>query len=140
MLQLVPTDLVIRQTEEKSEDEKEEVGELYTMEFWDAMNRFSETHYYLHFKPLFEKLNNEIDALIARGITINTRADAIQSFRKEQERLNGEIEIIRQGWLEKGDSAEAMEAIEQDFRSLKGNLIKFINLQTINQKYLSIKL
>ncbi|MCK5702566.1 MAG: hypothetical protein KAI29_15485, partial [Cyclobacteriaceae bacterium] len=90
-------------------------------------------------KPLFEKLNRDIDALIARGITINTHASAIQSFRMEQDRLNGEIKIIRKGWLEKGDSAEAMKEIEKDLRSLKSNLIKFINLQTINQKYLSIQ-
>jgi septation ring formation regulator EzrA len=139
MLQLVPTDLVIRQTKDKSDEEKDDVEIMFSEETWDAINRASETHYHVHFKPLFDKLNRDIDALIARGITINTHADAIQSFRMEQERLNGEIEIIRKGWLEKGDSAEAMKAIEKDLRSLKGNLIKFMNLQTINQKYLSIQ-
>jgi septation ring formation regulator EzrA len=139
MLQLVATDLMIRQTSKKSDEEKEDVEIMYSEEIWDAINRASETHYHLHFKPLFEKLNRDIDALIARGITINTHTDAIQSFRKEQERLNGEIDIVRKGWLEKGDSAEAMKAIEKDLRSLKGNLIKFVNLQTINQKYLSIQ-
>ena len=139
MLQLVATDLVIRQTAEKSEEEKEDVEIMFSEETWDAINRASETHYHLHFKPLFEKLNRDIDALIARGITINTHASAIQSFRMEQDRLNGEIKIIRKGWLEKGDSAEAMKEIEKDLRSLKSNLIKFINLQTIHQKYLSIQ-
>ena len=139
MLQLVAADLVIRQTLEKSEEEKEDVEIMFSEETWDAINRASEMHYHLHFKPLFGKLNRDIDALIARGITINTHVDAIQSFRKEQERLNSEIEIIRKGWLEKGDSAEAMKSIEKDLRSLKRNLIKFMNLQTINQKYLSIQ-
>ncbi len=139
MLQLAQTDVVIGQTEEKSDEEKEDVDIVYSHELWDAINRASETHYHLHFKPLFEKLNSEINALIARGITINTHVDAIQSFRMEQDRLNGEIEIIRKGWLEKGDSAEAMKEIEKDLRSLKGKLVKFINLQTINQKYLSIQ-
>lgn len=140
LLQLAPTDLVIRQTMEKSEEEKEDVEIIYEEEIWDAINRASETHYHIHFKPLFEKLNQDIDALIARGITINTHTDAIQAFRKEQDRLNGEIEIIRSGWLEKGDSAEAMTAIEKDLRSLKGSLIKFMNLQTIHQKYQNIQL
>lgn len=139
VLQLIPTDVVIRQTEKKSEEEKEDVEIMYSEEVWDAFNRASETHYHLHFKPIYEKLNRDINALIVRGITINTHSSAIQSFRKEQGRLNGEIEIIRKGWLEKGDSAEAMKEIEKDLRSLKSNLIRFINLQTINQKYLSIQ-
>ena len=139
MLQLVPIDLVIRQTKDKSDEEKEDVEIMFSEETWDAINRASETHYHFHFKSQFEKLNRDIDALIARGITINTHTSAIQSFRKEQDRLNNEIEIIRKGWLEKGDSAEAMKAIEKDLRSLKSNLIKFMNLQTIKQKYLSIQ-
>ena len=135
ILQLVPTDLVVRQTKEKSEAEGDDVNVVFEEQVWDATNRALETHYHLHFKPIFERLNQDIDLLITNAIAINTHPDALQSFRKEQERLNGEIEIIRKGWLEKGDSAEAMKEIEKDLRALKGNLIKFINLQTINQKY-----
>jgi hypothetical protein len=50
---------------------------------------------------------------------LSTDPSAIQSFRKELERLNNEIEIIRKGWLERGDSAEAMKDIELDLQSLK---------------------
>jgi hypothetical protein len=84
-------------------------------------------------------LNEEIDQLRNQAIELKTEPKAVQSFTKEQERLNNEIEIIRQGWLEKGDSAEAMKELENDLRALKGNLIKFVKLQNINQKYSAIQ-
>ena len=112
---------------------------MYEEQAWDAINRQQELHYVIHFKPIFEKLNQDINGLIAKAISIRSDPDAIQSFRTEQERLNGEIEIIRTGWLEKGDSGEAMKAIESDLRRLKGDMLKFNTLQTINQKYQSIQ-
>jgi excinuclease UvrABC nuclease subunit len=139
ILQLLPTDAVIRLNKEKSEDEADEVVEMYAMQYYDAANRGLELHYHFHFKQIFDVLNEEIDELRNQAIELNTEPKAVQSFTKEQERLNNEIEIIRQGWLEKGDSVEAMKEIENDLRTLKGNLIKFVKLQNINQKYSAIQ-
>jgi excinuclease UvrABC nuclease subunit len=139
LLQLLPTDAVIRVNKEKSEDEEDEVVEMYAMQYYDAANRGLELHYHFHFKQIFDVLNEEIDELRNQAIELNTEPKAVQSFTKEQERLNNEIEIIRQGWLEKGDSVEAMKEIENDLRTLKGNLIKFVKLQNINQKYSAIQ-
>jgi excinuclease UvrABC nuclease subunit len=139
LLQLLPTDAVIRVNKEKSEDEEDEVVEMYAMQYYDAANRGLELHYHFHFKQIFDNLNEEIDQLRNQAIGLNTDPKAVQSFTKEQERLNNEIEIIRQGWLEKGDSAEAMKELENDLRALKGNLIKFVKLQNINQKYSAIQ-
>lgn len=138
MLQLVPTDLLIRQTAKKSKEEKDDVYILYKQEAWEGIHRAYGIHYYLYFKAIFDKLNQDIDALITRGISINTHPNAIRAFRKEQERLNGEIAIIRDGWLEKGDSAEAMQQRESDFRLLKGNILKLLHVQTIYVKYQNI--
>lgn len=138
LVQLLPTNLLIRQTAKKSQEEKEDVYIVYKQEIWEGIHRAYGIHYYLYFKTIFDKLNQDIDALIARAILINTHPDVIRAFRKEQERLNGEIEIIRDGWLEKGDSAEAMQQIESDFRSLKGNMLKFMSIQTIHLKYQNI--
>jgi hypothetical protein len=131
--------LVIRQTKDKSGEEGEEVKVMYEQEIWDATNRQLDLHYTLHFKPILIKLNQEIDLLLGKAISLNTDPSAIQSFRKEQDRLNNEIEIIRKGWLERGDSAEAMKDIERDLRSLKGRLVKFNQLQKINHNYTTIQ-
>jgi excinuclease UvrABC nuclease subunit len=139
LLQLLPTDAVIRLNKEKTEDEADEVVEMYAMQYYDAANRGLELHYHFHYKQIFDALNEEIDQLRNQAIELNTDPKAVQSFTKEQERLNNEIEIIRQGWLEKGDSAEAMKELENDLRALKGNLIKFVKLQNINQKYSAIQ-
>jgi hypothetical protein len=139
LLQLLPSDAVIRLNKEKTEDEADEVLEMYAMQYYDAANRGLELHYHFHFKQIFDVLNEEIDQLRNQAIELNTEPKAVQSFTKEQERLNNEIEIIRQGWLEKGDSVEAMKELENDLRALKGNLIKFVKLQNINQKYLAIQ-
>ena len=139
ILQLAPTDLAVRQSKDKSEEEGEDVKIMYEEQIWDATNRQLDLHYTLHFKPILVILNHEIDLLIVKAITLNTDPSAIHLFRKEQERLNNEIEIIRKGWLERGDSAEAMKDIELDLRSLKGRIIRFNQLQNINQKFTTIQ-
>jgi FtsZ-binding cell division protein ZapB len=139
ILQLVPTDLVVGQTKEKSEEEGEDAEIMYTQEIWDATNRQLDLHYTFHFKPIFEKLNQDIIQLIDRANSLSADPSAIQSFRKELERLNNEIEIIRNGWLERGDSAEAMKDIELDLQSLRGRIIRFNQLQEINFHYSTIQ-
>lgn len=138
LLQLAPTDLILIQTRNKSEDTEEESKQLFDMQTMDALNRAAETHYHLHFSTVFQKLNTDIDLLIAEGIAMGADPSATASFVKEKERLNGEIGIIRDGWLEKGDSAEAMKDIETDLRSLKSRLIRFNYLQSVSKKYHNI--
>ena len=137
LLQLAPTNLVLIQTRDKSEETEEETTQMHDMQTLDALNRLSETHYHLHFKALFQQLNKEIDQLIAGAESMGAHPDATGAFIKEQLRLNGEIEIIRNGWLEKGESAEAMQEIEADFRTLKSRISRFNYLHSIGMKYQS---
>ena len=137
LLQLAPTDLVLIQTRDKSEETEEETTQMHEMHTLDALNRLSETHYHLHFKALFQQLNAEIDQLIAVAVAMGAHPTATGSFIKEQQRLNGEIDIIRNGWLEKGESAEAMQEIETDFRTLKSRISRFNYLHSIGMKYQS---
>jgi hypothetical protein len=135
LLQLAPTDLVLIQTRNKSEETEDETTQMHEMQTIDALNRLSETHYHLHFKALFQQLNAEIDQLITIAVSIGAHPAATGSFIKEQQRLNGEIDIIRNGWLEKGESVEAMQEIEADFRTLKGRISRFNYLHAIGMKY-----
>lgn len=139
LLQLLPTNAAVGITETKSKAEQENVKTMYEEQSWDALNRASELHYHLHFKKIFDSLNKDINDLKLKAVSLNSALAALQAYEKEQERLNGEIEIIRKGWLEKGDSAEAMKWIENDFRTLKINLVKFVHLQIIGQKYQNIQ-
>lgn len=135
MLQLIPTKAAATHLQRRSEDEQKDVRKMYTMETWDALNRMFELHYIFYFRQVFDNLNKDIGSLISVGVGLETDPRTLHAFRKEQERLNNEIEIIRNGWLEKGESAEAMQDIETDLRVLKGRLIRFNELQTIQRKY-----
>jgi hypothetical protein len=135
ILQLVPTDAAIWQTERKSEEEKEETEALFNMESFDALNRAVETHYHLHFKAIFDQLNEYIEAELQRAIVLQNHSSALEAFRTEHQRLNDDIALIRAGWLENGDCAEAMQEIERQLRELKGNLIRFNRLQEIQHDY-----
>ncbi len=139
ILQLAPTNAAVRLTETKSKEEQEDVKSMYEQQSWDALNRASELHYHLHFKKIFDGLNKDINNLKLKAVSLKSAPSAVLSFEQEQERLNGEIDIIRKGWLEKGDSAEAMKWVENDFRTLKISLIKFVHLQAIGQKYQNIQ-
>jgi hypothetical protein len=54
LLQLLPSDAVIRLNKEKTEDEADEVLEMYAMQYYDAANRGLELHYHFHFKQIFD--------------------------------------------------------------------------------------
>jgi hypothetical protein len=54
LLQLLPTDAVIRLNKEKTEDEADEVVEMYAMQYYDAANRGLELHYHFHYKQIFD--------------------------------------------------------------------------------------
>ena len=59
----------------------------------------------------------------------------IQQFRTEQTRLNGQVDILRKGFLRQGESAAGFADIEAALRQLLGMLQKFISHQQILNQY-----
>ena len=135
MLQLLPTIASITITEEQSNQEKEDTDQLYQQALWITSNRTLEPVYHLYYKPKIQKLNLEIDALIARSLQENVDAMVIETFQFERARLNEQVDILRKGFLQQGESTKGMEEIEQELNKLKGMIHKYLGLQRIQNKY-----
>jgi hypothetical protein len=135
MLQLFPTIASITITEEQSNTEKEDTDQLYQHALWITSNRTLEPVYHLYYKPRFHELNQEIDMLIAGAQQENVDPNVIDTFQFEQSRLNEQVDILRKGFLEQGQSSKGMEEIEQELKRLKGMVHKYLEHQHTLNKY-----
>jgi hypothetical protein len=135
MRQLLPTALALSVTEAQSDSEKEDSDQLYRQALWISANRTLESHYHLYFKPKFQKLNAEIDALLLRLSLANADLSVSQTFLNEQLRLKGQIDILRDGFLTQGESTSGFQEILDEMHQLKGMIRSYIGYQEIMNKY-----
>ena len=136
MWQLLPTVAALSITEAQSEQEKEDSDQLFEQAGWRSTNRTLKAHYHLYFKAHFAQHNLEIDALLIKAQQLHVDPSVIQTFRFEQSRLNGQIDILRDGFFAKGESIEGMQEIENDMIDLKGMIHAYLRHQKIRNKYI----
>ncbi len=135
MLQLLPTVAATTITEEQSKQEQEDTDQVFQQYVWINTNRTLEPVYHLQFKPVFQKLHLEIDALIIQAQQLQVAPSVIQTFQFEQARLNEQIDIMRKGFLSKQESTEGYHEIEKELEKLKTMIHKYIRHQRILNKY-----
>jgi hypothetical protein len=135
MLQLLPTIASIAITEEQSNTEKEDTDQLYQQALWITSNRTLEPVYHLYYKPKIQKLNLEIDALLAKSLHEHVDLTVIETFQFEKTRLNEQVDILRKGFLSQGECEQGLREIEQELKQLKGMILKYLSHQHILNKY-----
>jgi hypothetical protein len=136
MRQLLPTVAALSITEAQSEQEKEDSDQLFEQAVWISSERTLESHYHLYFKAHFARHNLDIDALMIKAQQLQVDPLVIETFRFEQSRLNGQIDILRNGFLAKGESIVGMQEIENEMIDLKGMIHAYLGQQKIMNKYI----
>lgn len=135
MLQLLPTAAAINITEAQSRQEREDTNEVFKQYLWINTNRTIEPVYHLQFKPKLLQVNLEIEALIFQALQIEVNPSVILTFQTEHIRLKEQVEIIREGLIDQGESVEGYQEILQELTKLKGMIHKYISKQEILNKY-----
>ncbi len=135
MLQLLPTIASVSITEDQSKQEKEDTQALFDQSIYVNTNRILQPVYFLQFKPKFQQLNTDISQKIEKVTMQGADQTALIAFKEEQERLNDQIEILRKGFLDQGESAEGYAEIEAELRKLKGMIMRYSNHQDILNKF-----
>ena len=135
IIQLLPAIAATTITEEQSNNEQEDTNQLFEQYVWINANRTLEPIYRVQFKPKFQKLNFEIEALLIQAEHLQVAPSVIQAFQFEQARLNEHIDILRKGFLSQGESTAGYHELENEFEQLKGMIHKFIRHQHILNKY-----
>ena len=135
MLQLLPTMAATTITKEQSKQEQEDTDQVFQQYVWINTNRTLEPVYQLQFKPVFQKLSLEIDALLIQAQQLQVAPSVIQTFQFEQARLNEQIDILRNGFLAQQESTEGYHEIEKELEKLKTMIHKYIRHQRILNKY-----
>lgn len=136
MWQLLPTMASLAITKEQSNQEKEDTDQLYHQALWITSNRTLEPVYHLYYQPKIQKLNLEIDALIAKALQEHVDLTVIETFQFERTRLNEQVDILRKGFLAQGESEQDMTEIEQELKQLKGMIHSYLSHQRILNKYM----
>lgn len=135
MRQLMPTMAAVAIAEAQSKQQREDTQELFEQALWVEANVLSDYPYLLYYQPIFKRLNEEIDALIATAMALHVDPEIASVFQEEQSRINGQITILREGFLPKGESARGMAGIEDGLQKLRGMVHKYIAHQQILNKY-----
>lgn len=135
IIQLLPTAAFVRINLDDTMEEKEDIDTLYAQAIWREFNIVAESHYHLHFKKIFNNLNNDIDEMLAESLELGIDAEHYNILSFEQERINEHLKIIREGHLENGDSQEAMKDIQHEFEELRGSISKLLGMYRLIEKY-----
>ena len=135
MLQLLPALAFVDVTKNASNDQKDDTKTVFDQEVAKSLNILTESHYHLYYKSIFDQLFDDIDGLLLQCLRLDIHEDAVEKLGFERMRLENQLEIIRDGYLSKGDSANAMSEIEGELRKLKGTIIRLIEFKKISKKY-----
>lgn len=137
-IQLYATMLVVKQTQFKTANQKENTDKVASYDIAKQANIEAETHYHLHFKPIFDELDKRYNTLISTSISLNVSLNDMQNFVDEKLMLENYIEAVRNGNVEKGESHDAMRQIQKDYEKLIAVINKTNSLYKVKNKFTEI--
>ncbi len=135
LLQLLPAAAFLHLNEDKAEEQQAHTDEIGRQELWTYINYTANAHYHLIFKARFESLAKQFAALIAEGKSSGMESSVRGRLQQEQERLEDEVTIIREGYMNEGIKSEEFLRIAQEMESLQGLLTELVHVYRIRSRY-----
>lgn len=139
IFQLAPTLLATEFNNQQTAIEKEKVDTIAHFHLMKEANILAEKHYHLHYKKIFDRLNQSINELLIKCHATNVSNADISVFRDEQELLHEYLLSVRIGHTDPGESQEAMAEIQREMETLRNNMIKTINLYRLRSRIKNIQ-
>lgn len=139
MLQLAPTLASLKLNSDETENEKDDISDVHGYQVAQQANTLAESHYWLHYKKVFERLDKAYYMLYIKCTENKVSAHDILKFEDERSMLHEYLQAVREGNIVKGESAEAMGQIKNDYKRLIAAMKVTINLYGIKRRFLEIK-
>lgn len=136
MLHLSPTLASLEFNSDETEKEQEDMSDVHDYHVAQQANTIAESHYYLHFEGMIDKLDDKFDLLFFDCQLNEVEAFYLLKFEQEKEMLHEFLKAVREGNINKGESADAMDQIQQDYRTLLEAMVITSDLYKVRKRYL----
>lgn len=139
ILQLAPTLASLELNSEETEDEKDDMTDIHDYMVAEQANIIAETHYYLRYEGIFNDLDDMFSALYNECQDNDVAQYDLDIFENEKEMLHEYLKAVREGHIYKGESADAMDQIEADYKLLLKAMIITSDIHKVKNRYLESK-
>lgn len=139
ILQLTPTLASLKLNQKESEKEKDDISDVHDYQVAQQANTIAESHYHLHYKKVFKKLDDAYDYLYGQCIDNQVSPIDMNAFEDERGMLHEYLKAVRKGNVVKGESAKAMTEIQKDYKRLVSTMALTVNLYEVKNKYSKIE-
>lgn len=136
MLHLAPTLASLELNSDESQQESKDLTDVQDYHVDQQANTIAESHYYLHFEQVIDKLDDKFNLLFFDCQANEVEEFYLIKFEQEKEMLHEFLKAVREGNVVKGESADAMDQIQQDYRTLLEAMVITADLYKVKKKYL----
>ncbi|KAA5539142.1 hypothetical protein [Adhaeribacter rhizoryzae] len=136
--QLLPLLAVTKINLANTEQEDKDVTDIRDQELFKMADRSLNKSWHLLYENKVKTLNNRIALLNAEAITAGVDFDMLLALKGEQERINGDITLIKESYEADAKKAERFRIALEDLTVLRGYYLRIITLfktsKTLPQK------
>ncbi|ARS38032.1 hypothetical protein CA264_21000 (plasmid) [Pontibacter actiniarum] len=133
MLQLAPTMALLSQNRVKAEAQEEAVSQVYEQEMFKFADRSLNKGYHLLYKKKIDELNTALLGMNAEAVQAGVQADYILAIHTERDRINADIKIILDSYLDDAKKGEQLRVYIGELTALRNDFRRLISLFKTSQ-------
>lgn len=135
ILQLAPTAAAVKINRNKTEEESKDMDDVHEYNVAQQLNIEAESHYHLHYKKVFNNLDDMFLKIINECFAQQVSFSDIQAFEDEKSMLYNYLQAVRNGNIPPGESSEAMKEIKIDYEKLIAVMNETLKCYKVINKY-----
>ncbi|TPE41564.1 hypothetical protein [Pontibacter mangrovi] len=133
MLQLAPTMALLNQNRVKAQAQEEAISQVYEQEMFKFADRSLNKGYHLLYKKKIDELNTALLGMNAEAVQAGVQADYILAIHAERDRINADIEIILDAYLDDAKKGEQLRVYIGELTALRNDFRRLISLFKTSQ-------
>lgn len=133
MLQLAPTMALLNQNKVKAQAQEEAVSQVYEQEMFKFADRSLNKGYHLLYKNRIDELNTALLGMNAEAVQAGVQADYILAIHAERDRINADIGIILDAYLDDAKKGEQLRVYIGELTALRNDFRRLISLFKTSQ-------
>ena len=133
MLQLAPTMALLSQNRVKALAQEEAVSQVYEQEMFKFADRSLNKGYHLLYKKKIDELNTALLGMNAEAVQAGVQADYILAIHAERDRINADIGIILDAYLDDAKKGEQLRVYIGELTALRNDFRRLISLFKTSQ-------
>lgn len=134
--QLLPTVAFTTLNEQDSELEGEDVDVWYKQEVNKGLDRTLNKRWNIYEKKKFGEINVKIATQLEKSTSLNANTGFIFKVLNEQERINGDVKVIRDSYMDDAEKGEAYQNYLKELKTLSASIYNYNKALNLKETYL----